>query len=342
MKKIESIETLRFPLALFVVMEHTFLQYNMADGNQSMLYIFFDAFLRGNSVPVFFFISGYLFFYGCADFNMKIWMRKLESRIHTLLIPYILWNVFAILILWITMSTGMERYMADAKTFSPTTVNILKCFWMYDGMLAGSHIPSVYPINVAMWYVRDLIILSFATPVIYRIVKKNSLITFGLCITVWAVTYNSSLFFFTAGAYFSINGRNISFKNNGIMPFCICTYILSSIIILSSTFNENIIYIIKQINIIVFLPLAFAVSDKIKKNNITIILSSASSLIYFAHQPICGKINKLIIAFIHPEKTATEFAVNIFAVMTTVTVLSILYLFLNKHHPKTLYILTGK
>lgn len=312
MEKIESIETLRFPLALFVVMEHTFPQYNPEDGNLSVLCFFFDAFLRGNSVPVFFFISGYLFFYGFAGFNMQIWMRKLESRIHTLLIPYILWNVFAILMLWIAMSAGMEHYMADAKTFSPTTANILKCFWMYDGMLVGSYAPSVYPVNVAMWYVRDLLLLCLFTPVIYRIVKKNSLVAFALCMTVWAVTYNSGLFFFTAGAYFSMTKRSIMQKKRHAVLCSACAYVVSGAVILYCPFHEEITgYIVKQINITAFILPAFAFSSKMKTGRVTLFLASASSFIYFSHQPLCGKINKLLVALLQPSEADIRFSVNI-------------------------------
>lgn len=341
MQKIKDIDLLRFPLALFVVMEHTLPQY-MPDKSQYTLYLFFDAFLRGNSVPVFFFISGFLFFYNTIDFNTDIWRKKLYSRIHTLLIPYILWNIFAIIVVWITVYAGMEQYMANAKTFSPTILSLLKCFWMYDGTLTESVTPSTYPINVALWYVRNLIILCLIANIIFAAIKKNIIFTFAFCIAIWGITLDSSLFFFTLGAFFSIKRKSIIPCNRQYFLYSACAYILSGIAILLLPHNESTIYLIKQINIISFIPLAFTVANKVRERRITTLLSSASCLIYFAHQPICGKINKLMIAFIHPEQQATEFTINILAVATTVILLYSSYKIMNKYFPRTLYILTGK
>lgn len=68
----EALDLLRFPLAVIVVIAHTFslddvvasgITYKVSEyplfGDVS---IFIDAFLRGISVPIYFFISGYVFF----------------------------------------------------------------------------------------------------------------------------------------------------------------------------------------------------------------------------------------------------------------------------------------
>lgn len=343
MEKIGSIEKLRFPLAVFIVMEHTLQQYMQTNDGQYFPYLLFDAFLRGNSVPVFFFISGFLFFYGTQNFNTVIWKKKLYGRMHTLLIPYFIWNTFAIILLWLTLYAGMGHYTASAKTFSPSMVNFLKCFWMYDGMLAGSLSPSTYPINVALWYVRNLIIICLIAKPIYCVIKKNILITLALCTAIWGLAHDSSLFFFTAGACFSISGHDVVPANryNSLFIYS-CAYILSGVTLLLVPHHGNMAYFIKQVNILAFIPLAFAIANKAKESRTITFLSSASCLIYFAHQPICGKINKLIIAATHPETQATEFAANILAVATTVILLSTLYRVMDKHFQKILYILTGK
>ena len=52
-------------------------------------------------VPAFFFISGYLFF-----LSKKSYGKKLKDRIHTLLIPYILWNLLLLLFYLIVYALG--------------------------------------------------------------------------------------------------------------------------------------------------------------------------------------------------------------------------------------------
>lgn len=68
----QSLDLLRFPLAVIVVSAHVFNKEAIAisgevfDVCQYSLYndflLFVDGFLRGISVPVYFFISGYVFF----------------------------------------------------------------------------------------------------------------------------------------------------------------------------------------------------------------------------------------------------------------------------------------
>ena len=49
------------------------------------------------AVPSFFLISGYLFFKQKEILNMHAYKEKITKRFHTLLIPYILWNIIYLL-----------------------------------------------------------------------------------------------------------------------------------------------------------------------------------------------------------------------------------------------------
>jgi fucose 4-O-acetylase-like acetyltransferase len=58
----------------------------------------FSYVLGGIAVPLFFFISGFLFFLNIENFNLQSYGNKLQTRGKTLLIPYLFWNLFAIAI----------------------------------------------------------------------------------------------------------------------------------------------------------------------------------------------------------------------------------------------------
>ena len=96
----QCLELLRFPLAIVVVICHVFTTKNIDSVEQYPIFIelnkFIDAFLRGISVPVYFLISGYVFFL-CEKFDKHTYGNKLNNRIKSLLIPYIIWNTMAIL-----------------------------------------------------------------------------------------------------------------------------------------------------------------------------------------------------------------------------------------------------
>lgn len=106
------ISFLRFPLIVAVVFIHSephiFITHDL-DNYKIYEIIFFllSKTVAGAAVPIFFFISGFLFFYH-GDFSASQYIKKCKNRIHTLLIPYIIWNiiVYVILLLKQHLSSG--------------------------------------------------------------------------------------------------------------------------------------------------------------------------------------------------------------------------------------------
>jgi len=97
------------------------------------------------AMPTFFVMSGYLFFVNVTEWNAKTYWSKLRRRVKKLLIPYIIWNI--------AMAVKLQ-------TFS------LSIF--------------IEPANMPLWFLRDLMIVSLLTPIIYRSQKTGLL---ALCDT---------------------------------------------------------------------------------------------------------------------------------------------------------------
>ena len=98
-----SISVLRFPMAVLVIFLHANV---ISQSKNTMIYNNgigdFLITLCSNglcqlAVPCFALISGYLFFGGLKEFSWPIWMEKIRRRLHTLLVPYVLWNILALL-----------------------------------------------------------------------------------------------------------------------------------------------------------------------------------------------------------------------------------------------------
>ena len=87
----KTIQFLRLPLIVGVVFIHTlndsYGQFPVYDWTR---YLVNDE-LAHIAVPLFFFMSGFLFFYR-TDFSFATYKQKLIKRVHSLLIPYLLWN----------------------------------------------------------------------------------------------------------------------------------------------------------------------------------------------------------------------------------------------------------
>ncbi len=99
---------LRFPLAILVVFVHSF----GADIDVSELHargltglavydyirLFFSVVIARSAVPIFFVISGYLLFWKVEEYSKQVYVGKLKKRWHSLVIPYLSWNM--LIVLW--------------------------------------------------------------------------------------------------------------------------------------------------------------------------------------------------------------------------------------------------
>ena len=134
------------------------------------------------AMPTFFVISGYLFFANVETFCQEIYWQKIKRRIKTLLIPYLIWNLLM---------------AAKLRTFS------LSIFWE--------------PSNMPLWFLRDLMVVSLLTPIIYIGIKKLGWCVFIVLLPVyltgiWAIQPGMNPYaicLFTLGAFLSIGKRNL-------------------------------------------------------------------------------------------------------------------------------------
>jgi fucose 4-O-acetylase-like acetyltransferase len=126
----QVIDLLRFPLIIGVVFIHnaspTFFFQGVELGSSSSLPIYsvcsqlFSQILGSVAVPLFFLISGFLFFLN-VDFNKQIYVKKLCARAKTLLIPYLFWNGLSILCYFVVRYLpSLEHYVNPIHHFDFT------------------------------------------------------------------------------------------------------------------------------------------------------------------------------------------------------------------------------
>lgn len=160
-------------------------------------------------VPCFFVISGFLFFAN-VDRNklvFGVFLKKITSRINSLLIPYIVANLFALCVLFCISYLGIE-----SKSLPKLTTNfgtIILGFWD-----TGSGSPYGY----GLWFLRDLFVVSFLSPLIYIYVNKLKALGIIILIVCWLLNIVniplsgiglSSITFFGLGTYLSIVRNNL-------------------------------------------------------------------------------------------------------------------------------------
>ena len=261
----EIFSQIRLPLIVLVTYAHS---YGGVMEGYSVLGSGWDAYeelkivmsqtLVKMAMPMFFVMSGYLFFVNVEAFNKEIYWQKIWRRVKTLLIPYIIWNLL------------MALKLNDFN---------LSIF--------------VEPANMPLWFLRDLMIVSLFTPIIYIGVKKLKYWVFLLLLPVyltgiWAIQPGPNPYaicFFTLGAYLSI-------KKINLIEVCLrlekTTYLLFAVLALAmiltySTITYSLLVLcFRVVSVVAVLCLAYRILSGTSKR-IPKTACDASYFIYLAH-----------------------------------------------------------
>lgn len=198
------IDWLRFPLAAAVVLLHAG---EISEGVYgpdfySTLRIILSHGICRIAVPAFFFFSGYLFFSKLENWDWTIWAGKVKKRARTLLLPYVLWNIIALLV---GFGYGWLRSRFNTSVEPISFVQSLQDNgWMNIFWASTFGCPIDYP----LWFIRDLIVFVAITPLVFLFVKYCKIwgvaALFIACILLGGDRDFEGLFFFAFGAYFRV------------------------------------------------------------------------------------------------------------------------------------------
>lgn len=200
------------------------------------------------AVLVYFLVSGFLFWNGIDSWNWATYRKKIKSRSISLLQPYIIWNILSILtfVLFIFIKDFHSgSYFANIVAYLKSIG--IHGFWDYkywgDNKVdwLGNPTPASGPFVVPLWFVRDLIVASVISPLIYWFIKKLKIyfiLALFLCYIsrIWPQVPGftiDSIFYFSCGMYLAVMGQSLTneiSKYNTllttltIITFVICVY----------------------------------------------------------------------------------------------------------------------
>lgn len=240
-----TIDALRFPLIVGVVFIHTDFSDIVIGGQKqidfvnfpvfSSIFFLFSKFIFEACVPLFFFISGFLFFYKTPEFSQEIYIQKLKNRVRSLLLPYIFWNLVVILFFFLAQ-TFLPDGLLSGRNKPITDYSLADWLWAFwDTSKINPHLQKTLPINSPFWFIRDLLVVVLCSPLIYRLLKSMGLyLVVGLgLLWLWKPYFyqpglsSVSFFFFTAGAYFSTHNKNFVDIMKAMRSSLLPVYLLS-------------------------------------------------------------------------------------------------------------------
>ncbi len=325
---------------------------------------FIDAFLRGQSVPIYFFISGFVFFLG-IQLTREKYIQKLRNRVKTLLIPYIIWNVIGLLLTLIRMIPSLSSIFPNAQKIgiNISLSSVLYTFWdSTKGILlfptSGdvSPNPNIYPLDIPLWFVRDLMIVVLLTPVIYWLLKHLRhyfVLTLGMAWFVmgyWELGHPNQLitafFFFSWGAYMSVSGKDMMREfSRYAKPSAVLYLLLSLTHVASVHYFPEFTSTIKRLNVFVGLFFAYNLSSWLLRHKVckvSPLLASSSFFIYVAHTLINGDVLKCLFFVLRPSSDLAMLSIYALAVVLTVGLLLLTFCLLRRFTPKLLTVLVGR
>lgn len=326
---------LRLPLMLLVVFIHV--KYNVlitlpkTDLSYSVVF-FFTQIISRIAVPSFFVISGYYFFFDIAkqnSFSLQDYKTKLSKRVFSLLIPYLIWNLFYCLFKSIFFEQNF--FLLLSKIFA-------------------------YPMPVAFqfWYIRDLMIMCLISPLLYWLIKKIKWFLLLILLLVWflnlKIVIDTPLLFFSLGAYFSIERKNVVSLLEKIKPYVFLFVLFFGV--MDFVFNLSPTNIFHKAENIYLIHCLFILSG---------VAGAFCFAVYFVKNKQADKFSNSSLVFllfaIHPLTTLylfTPLLITIFGneisllvayfvpIIFSIVVAYILYCLMNKFFRHLLFILVGR
>lgn len=369
----QVIDWLRFPLAVAVVFIHSFgtppidMAALHADPlSAANLYhwlrICLSHVLTHIAVPTFFLISGYLFFRRWQQWDGKLYLAKMKTRFRTLVVPYLCWNGLAILLI---VALKLGAFLLKGKPLSNIPLYFegkgwLALFWNCNVWSEhrvnwlGMPTPMSGPIDLPLWFLRDLIVVTALAPLFYLLLKHTrhyGVLLLGLAYVsgIWPVIPGltaNAVFFFGLGAYFGIQGKNIVTECRRVRR---ASYVLSVLLLLPTVWFDGTNTLTGQrlypFYIIAGVCAAFNLASDLlerKRARVVHLLSHSTFFIYAVHTLLVLRVSGFLLRPLagvdHPLVQAVAYLLK---PSMCVCLCIGLFLFLRRFFPRVLGVLTG-
>ncbi|MHC4125023.1 MAG: acyltransferase family protein [Planctomycetota bacterium] len=161
--------------------------------------------MAGIVVPLFFLMSGYLFFRNFVA-SKEFFINKIKTRIKTVLIPYLLCVLLHLLFYYFLQKFSVVSLSSGNYT-NYTLIELIDRLF-------------IHPIAGQLWFIRDLFIFVVLSPVIYWLLSRIGPAFLGVIASIWfLIVFDAGIsrdiegfLYFSLGGFFSLNSVNIKFS----------------------------------------------------------------------------------------------------------------------------------
>ena len=341
----EAITWLRFPLIFLIILLHCYSTVRLPGDHGLYFRIIypFSLWLGETGVPGFFFISGFLFFH-----SQKRYPQKLETRFHTLLIPYLLWNALLLGLYIIVFIAGYPQDINGKSISDYTFIDYVRAFWDRGSYDNGNFVPILCP----FWYIRNLLIMSVLSPLFYYIIKYVRE-AFLLIVAIWwfftphNAFISQTILFFSLGAYFSILKKNPLVIFNKYKKLCLILFAIFAIgdIITHTICVTPVNLLVHRLSLLFNIPALFFIANYCCQHGVTSqllkLLPNSAFIVFSVHYPIVVIMRKVCAAKLGDASDLIHIPLYFLCVLLATTLSLLIYICLDKFCPKVKNILSG-
>lgn len=323
----DKIKILSFISILFVIYIHSpyveASKYQIASKVQGFMADFGLAIF---AVPMFFFISGLLFFKGIK--SVKDCFTKIKQRVSSLLVPYIIWNlVFVGWYVAMAFTPGVSQFVNSDM--------IGHLSWHDpEGTLSFLFLE---PAGFHLWFLRDLFLYMLLSPILYMAIKRTPWIS--LLITFLAVNWipRMGITFFMLGGIVALHYGLETIErwlSKPVVMGCLMFYILNALVTITIGVRPgNILWqYYVQIAELFSVAAIWGLYNHFVKGDYKLSVSlnrmmSYTFFIYLFHEPIFNIVKKLGLKILGENEVSLTilFMLNPFIIVALSTVVGMVF-----------------
>ena len=311
-----------------------------------LIQYFFSQGITRIAVPIFFFISGYLFFLNFKG-TLNEYSLKLRKRTKSLLLPYLIWSIWGLTFYFVLQLFPQSRNFFTKDLIASYSFGKIIYTLFLD------------PISYQLWFVRDLMVLVIFSPLIYWLTKYLKALPIILLFIIWlgffefnfVIFTNESIFFYSMGAYFALFKGDYLLKKFSQKYYWIFTFLWLLLVFIKTILNHqhpdqmDFILLLHKISIMLGLMALWSIYDlfmvnKTHPNKTIFDLSFYSFFLYAFHEPVLTIVRKGLFYITGPSEIIS--IANYFLSPTITIIISIVLAGLIKRNIPGFYsLITG-
>ncbi len=287
-------------------------------------------------VPIFFSISGYLFYLTYKP-TAAAYGRMVLKKTRTILFPYLLFNAITIALILVF---NKVPYMGD--------INGLHHDGILKYLLGVYRFPAVYP----LWFLRDLYVYFLLAPVFYIVSVEIPILGILVFWAVWMFVPQAGLFVELSGTFFFYLGCLLARKGadlDAARRFTLPAVAVSLVFVIALACVEYFqgfpwYYHLLYRHDMIFGTLALWLLTGypcLGRNTFLLGLSGASFFVYLTHEPVLSYLIYVTRFVFHPSGTIAGIGYMFLLVVLTFAVCTLLARGLSRYAPAAYAMATG-